>query len=206
VAIFLEHNQYVGIAPVPLAQYRRYMHAWHDVVPKTATRQRLKEAFSHLVISGRVLDQLGPAINAAHSLFVYGPPGNGKTVISQAIRNLLDGDIAIPYALEVEGQIVRLFDPVNHEELPLQDDQGLFGHPVDRRWVRCRRPLVMVGGELTLDSLELSYNQVAGFYQAPVQAVANGACSSSTTSDASRCRRASSSTAGSSRWKAVLTS
>jgi predicted ATPase with chaperone activity len=174
VAIFLEHNQYVGIAPVPLAQYRRYMHAWHDVVPKTATRQRVKEAFSHLVISGRVLDQLGPAVNAAHSLFVYGPPGNGKTVISQAIRNLLDGDIAIPYALEVEGQIVRLFDPVNHEELPLQDDQGLFGHPVDRRWVRCRRPLVMVGGELTLDSLELSYNQVAGFYQAPVQAVANG--------------------------------
>jgi predicted ATPase with chaperone activity len=174
VAIFLEHNQYVGTAPVPLAQYRRYMYEWQKVVPKTATRQRVKQAFAHLVISGKVMDQLGPAINAAHSLFVYGPPGNGKTVISQAIRNLLEGDIAIPHALEVEGQIVRLYDPVNHEELPLDDQEGLVGSPVDRRWVRCRRPLVKVGGELTLESLELSYNQVAGFYHAPVQAVANG--------------------------------
>jgi vacuolar-type H+-ATPase catalytic subunit A/Vma1 len=136
----------------------------------------VRQAFSHLVISERVMDQLGPAINAGHSMFVYGPPGNGKTVISQAIQKLLDGDIHIPHAIEVEGAIIRLFDPVNHEEIPT--DGGGFGldkgNDVDKRWVRCRRPMVMVGGELTLESLELSYNPVAGFYKAPVQAVANG--------------------------------
>jgi predicted ATPase with chaperone activity len=96
-------------------------------------------------------------------------------VIAQGIRNLLDGDIAIPQALEVEGQIVRLFDPVNHNIVPLPEGEGLADHiAADHRWMRCRRPLVTVGGELTLDALELSYNATSGFYQAPVQAVANG--------------------------------
>jgi predicted ATPase with chaperone activity len=175
VTIFLEHNQYVGVAPVPLTHYVAYLNKWKQAAPRTATRDRMYDAFRHLVLSQRVLDQLGPAINAGHSLFVYGPPGNGKSVIAQAIRNLLDGDIAIPQALEVEGQIVRLFDPVNHELLPLPEGDGLADDlNADRRWVRCRRPLVTVGGELTLDSLELSYNATSGFYQAPVQAVANG--------------------------------
>jgi predicted ATPase with chaperone activity len=175
VTIFLEHNQYVGFAPVPLASYVAYLRDWKKAAPHTATRTRVRAAFQHLVLGQRVLDQLGPAINAGHSLFVYGPPGNGKSVISQGIRNLLDGDIAIPHALEVEGQIVRLFDPVNHEELPLPEGDGLADDSApDRRWVRCRRPLVTVGGELTLDSLELSYNATSGFYHAPVQAAANG--------------------------------
>ncbi len=175
VAIFLEHNQYVGVAPVPLARYVAYLRQWHPAAPRTATRDRMEDAYRHLVLSQRVLDQLGPAINAGHSLFVYGPPGNGKTVIAQAIRNLLDGDIAIPHALEVEGQIVRLFNPVNHEPLPLPESEGLADDvAADHRWIRCRRPLVTVGGELTLDSLELTYSPTSGFYQAPVQAVANG--------------------------------
>ena len=175
VTIFLEHNQYVGVAPVPLASYVAYLHEWKNGAPRTVTRARVRDAFQHLVLGQRVLDQLGPAINAGHSLFVYGPPGNGKSVISQAIRNLLDGDIAIPHALEVEGQIVRLFDPVNHDELPLPEADGLAEEAApDRRWVRCRRPLVTVGGELTLESLELSYDAATGFYHAPVQATANG--------------------------------
>jgi predicted ATPase with chaperone activity len=175
VTIFLEHNQYVGVAPVPLAHYTAYLREWKKAAPRSATRDRVRDAFKHLVIGQSVCDQLGPAINAGHSLFVYGPPGNGKSVISQAIRNLLDGDIAIPHALEVEGQIVRLFDPVNHDPLPLLESDGLAGQDAgDERWVRCRRPLVTVGGELTLESLELSYNRIAGFYHAPVQAVANG--------------------------------
>ncbi len=175
VAIFLEHNQYVGVAPVPLARYVAYLRQWQLAAPRTATRDRMQHAYRHLVLSQRVLDQLGPAINAGHSLFVYGPPGNGKTVIAQAIRNLLDGDIAIPHALEVEGQIVRLFNPVNHDPLPLPESQSLADDvPADARWIRCRRPLVTVGGELTLDSLELTYSARSGFYQAPVQAVANG--------------------------------
>ena len=81
-------------------------------------RESVRNAFSHLVISNRVLDQLGPAINGGHSMFVYGPPGNGKTVISQAIHNLLEGEIYIPHALEVEGSIIRFFDPVNHQPVP----------------------------------------------------------------------------------------
>ena len=175
--LFLETNHYVGAAPVPLAQYKRYMEEYKLRAPSTATRDRVRQAFAHLVISDRVMDQLGPAINAGHSMFVYGPPGNGKTVISQAIQKLLDGDIHIPYALEIEGAIVRLFDPVTHEELPDQQPAGPGldkGPDGDRRWVRCRRPMVMVGGELTLESLELSFNNVAGFYKAPVQALANG--------------------------------
>jgi predicted ATPase with chaperone activity len=174
--LFLESSHYVGAAPVPLAQYRRYMEAYKQAAPRVATRERVRQAFSHLVISDRVMDQLGPAINAGHSMFVYGPPGNGKTVISQAIQKLLDGDLHIPHALEVEGAIVRLFDPVTHEDLPSDQDTTSLdrGQDVDERWVRCRRPLVMVGGELTLEGLELSYNPVSGFYKAPVQAVANG--------------------------------
>jgi predicted ATPase with chaperone activity len=175
-ALFLESSHYVGVAPVPLAQYQAYMRAYRDAVPRTATRERVRKAFSHLVISDSVLDQLGPAINAGHSMFVYGPPGNGKTVISQAIHNLLEGSIAIPHAIEVEGNIIRIFDPVNHEVLPSEDlEHSLTTSATgDRRWVRCRRPMVMVGGELTLESLELSYNPTTGFYRAPVQAIANG--------------------------------
>ena len=123
-----------------------------------------------------MLDQVGPAISAAHSMFVYGPPGNGKTVIAQAIRNLLEGEIAVPYAIEVEGSIVRLFDPVNHQPIaPAASPTGLTrSDEHDARWVRCRRPMVMVGGELTLEALELAYSPSTGFYSAPVQAVANG--------------------------------
>jgi predicted ATPase with chaperone activity len=174
--LFLENNHYVGVAPVPLKQYKDYMHRFDRGVPLNATRDRVREAFSHLVLSNRVLDQLGPAINARHSMFVYGPPGNGKTVISQAIRKLLGGEIAIPSALEVEGSIVRLFDPVNHEPLPPEiADESLDSAPkYDGRWVRCRRPLVMVGGELTLEALSLQYSPTSGFYQAPTQTVANG--------------------------------
>jgi hypothetical protein len=174
--LFLENNHYVGVAPVPLSQYVAYLEAYRLAIPRAITRTRVREAFSHLVLSARVLDQVGPAIAAAHSMFVYGPPGNGKTVIAQAIRNLLDGEIAVPHALEVEGSIIRLFDPVNHEMIETPQQTGMLSHGdrFDARWVRCRRPMVMVGGELTLEALELSYSPTIRFYGAPVQAVANG--------------------------------
>jgi predicted ATPase with chaperone activity len=173
--LLVESNHYVGVAPVPLAQYQRYLLAYREAALLQVSRASVKKAFSHLVLSDGVLDQVGPAVAAGHSMFVYGPPGNGKTVIAQAIRNLLDGEIAVPHAIEVEGSIVRVFDPVNHE--PINEPQtASLTHDSSRdaRWVRCRRPMVMVGGELTLAALDLSYSTDTGFYGAPVQMVANG--------------------------------
>lgn len=175
--LYLEQSQYVGAAPVPLQQYRDYLTTHGKAVTAPLSRARVREAFSHLVLSSKVLDQVGPAVAAGHSMFVYGPPGNGKTVIAQAIRNLIDGEIAVPHAIEVEGHIVRIFDPVSHERLPdTATAPGLLRSrtSMDGRWVRCRRPMVMVGGELTLESLDLTYSPTGGFYGAPVQTKANG--------------------------------
>jgi predicted ATPase with chaperone activity len=176
-SLYLKNNHYVGFAPVPLEQYRQYVMQFAVCKPARASREEVREAFSHLVLSDRVLDQLGAAINAGHSMFVYGHPGNGKTAISQAIRCLLGGEIAVPHALEVEGNIIKVFDPVTHE--PVQSDMSdvitLNGATQpDRRWVICKRPMVMAGGELTIDALELSYNGHTGVYSAPIQARANG--------------------------------
>ena len=178
-ALFFEQNRYVGFAPVPLDHYRRYLESFRRTSHSDVSPASVREAFRRLVLSDRVLDQLGPAVRAGRSLFVYGPPGNGKTVISQSIRNLLLGEIAVPHALAVEGAIIRFFDPVNHEALPnaaaVEGERPLDrGYLPDRRWVRCRRPSITVGGELTLESLELNFDATAGFYRAPVQAIANG--------------------------------
>jgi predicted ATPase with chaperone activity len=177
-ALFLEQNHYVGRAPVPLGQYQAYMNAFRDQVKRDITSESVRRAFSHLVLSDRVLDQLGPAVCSGHSIFVYGPPGNGKTVISQAIGGLLQGEIAVPHALEVEGGIIRVFDPVSHEALPDEPPGGEAAldrrFVPDGRWARCRRPVVTVGGELTLEALDLSFSESTGFYHAPVQLLANG--------------------------------
>lgn len=182
-ALFLEHNEYVGVAPVPISQYREYMRRFRGATPRVATPDRVRGAFSELVLSGRVLDQLGPAINAQRSMFIYGPPGNGKSLMAQRIRGLLDGAIAIPHAIEVEGQVVRVYDPVLHEALPFSAMTGPSagssialdqGPKHDARWIRCKRPLVTVGGELTLDSLDLKFGRQSGYYRAPIQVAANG--------------------------------
>jgi predicted ATPase with chaperone activity len=174
--LFLSDNQYVGHLPVPLDQYVSYVKTYGHDSATSVTRDAVRRAFSHLVLSDRVLDQLGPAIAAGHSLFIYGPPGNGKTVISQAIRNVLVGDVAVPHAIAVDNHIIRVFDPVNHQPVePAFEPMGLQRRlDVDLRWVQCRRPLVTVGGELTLDGLDLGYNAAAGFYRAPLQVLSNG--------------------------------
>jgi predicted ATPase with chaperone activity len=174
--MFLDRNMYTGVAPVPLDQYVQYMTKFFAATPHNVTPEQVRAAFSHLVLSDRVLNQLGPAVNAGHSLFVYGPPGNGKTVISQAIRNLLVGDLWVPHALEVDGSIITIFDPINHEAVPLPPASNALEsvQHVDRRWIRCKRPLVTVGGELVLESLELTYNPTAGLYRASIQLIANG--------------------------------
>jgi predicted ATPase with chaperone activity len=176
--LFMESNRYVGALPVPLHQYTAYMNDFARQNRVIATRDRVKQAFSHLVLSTRVLDQLGPAIAAWHSLFVYGPPGNGKTVIAQAIRNVLFDEVLVPHALSIDGHIIRVYDSVNHEPTFAAEEEhalGTFerGTTFDQRWVRCRRPLVTAGGEMTLESLELGYTG-GGFYRAPLQVIANG--------------------------------
>ena len=143
------------------------------------TREALHNAVGEkLVVSDRVLDQLGPAINARHSLFLYGPPGNGKSVMAAAMSSLLPGGMEIPHALEFEGNIVHVFDPVHHHPLPVpaadsdsELDQRLRH---DDRWIHCHRPIVTVGGELELEHLDLIFTPGMGFYQAPMQMKANG--------------------------------
>ena len=173
--LFLEHNQYVGPAPVPLAQYREYMTKFQQGTRRVVTPAAVRQAVSHLVLSDRVVNQIGPAVTSGQSLFIYGAPGNGKTVIAQALHHLLEGPIAIPHALEVEGHIIRLFNPINHEPIPDEGaDPWTTEARLDRRWVLCRRPKVMVGGELTMQSLDLAYSATTGFYNAPIQLMANG--------------------------------
>ena len=175
-AEFNEHNQYAGCLPVPIDQYRAYMDAFHRTTGSNVTRDSVRSAFQHLVVSERVLDQIGPAVAARHSLFLFGPPGNGKTKIARAIGSLLSGEIAIPHAVAVDGEIIRLFDAMNHDPVDSKATSSLFSmNPTpDNRWVRCRRPVVTVGGELTMDSLELGFLPSYGYYRAPLQTLANG--------------------------------
>ena len=110
-------------------------------------------------------------------MFLYGPPGNGKTVIAEGMGRALGGDMYVPYAIDVDGQIVTIFDPVNHDSLEADEETASHHRrsaPRDRRWVRIRRPVVMVGGELTLDMLDLTFNPISKFHEAPIQLKANG--------------------------------
>ena len=171
---FLRQDQYVGVAPVPIAQYRAYMTAHNVEGVGRVAPDNVRDVLKHLVLSDPVLDEIGAAANGGHSMFIYGPPGNGKTAVAHAIRSLLVGDIAIPHAIEIEGSIIRIFDPVSHEERPAPDVGGWqVDASLDKRWAICRRPMVTAGGELTLEALELRDSQL-GFYRAPLQLVANG--------------------------------
>jgi predicted ATPase with chaperone activity len=174
----LLQDRYVGPAPVPITQYRAYMQAVERGTQSRINRATVSEAFADLVLSDKVLDEIGTAARGARSIFIYGAPGNGKTVMAHGLQKLLGGDVAIPHAIEVEGIIIRVYDPVNHQAVPIgeEDEEKLAVEPapLDGRWVLCRRPLVKVGGELTLEALDLTYEQRLGYYHAPVQVIANG--------------------------------
>ncbi len=172
---FLDVSRYVGPAPVPLAQYNAYVRACMAARPYV-DKALLTGGFEHLIVNKGMLDQLGPAVNSGKSLFLYGAPGNGKTVLAEGIGRALGRSMYVPHAIDVDGQIITLFDPVTHQPV------GGAAEPVsvvaaaaqDRRWEKVRQPVVVVGGELTLEMLDLTFNPIAKFYEAPIQWKANG--------------------------------
>jgi len=172
---YFEINHYVGPAPVPLAAYVAGVKALAAVRGDVDAR-RLRQGFSHLVVSDAVLERLGPAMNAAKAVFLYGPPGNGKTVLGEGMGRSLGGEMYVPYAIDVDGQIVTFYDPINHERVDRETESSsvINGPQVDRRWVRVRRPVAIVGGELTLDMLDLTFNPLSKLHEAPIQLKANG--------------------------------
>ena len=172
---YLDVNQYVGPAPVSLAAYLAEMRAL-AAARQYIEREHLGRGFSHLVVSELVLEQLGPAVNAGKAVFLYGPPGNGKTVIAEGMGRTLGGDMYVPHAIDVDGHVITMFDPINHDSLESDAEPSsvIAQAPRDRRWVRIRRPVAIVGGELTLDMLDLRFNPIAKFYEAPIQLKANG--------------------------------
>jgi hypothetical protein len=172
---YLDANQYIGPAPVPLAAYVSYMRALM-AARGYIDRERLRRGFTHLIVADQVLEQLGPAVNAGKAVFLYGPPGNGKTVIAEGMGRTLGGDMHMPHAIEIDGHLITMFDPINHVSLDTDTESSsiVAAAARDRRWVRIQRPVVMVGGELTLDMLDLTFNPLSKFYEAPIQLKANG--------------------------------
>lgn len=173
---FMDACAYVGSAPVPLGQYNAYI---REQARRRGylDRSRIGSGFDNLIVNSDMLEQLGPAANSNKSIFLYGPPGNGKTVIAEGLGRALGGEMYIPNAVDVDGQIITMFDPVNHRRLETPPPASWLvasASAHDRRWERIARPIIVVGGELTLEMLDLSFNEIAKFYEAPTQWRANG--------------------------------
>ena len=158
-------SQYAGACPVSLNDYHAAIKAQGARV--NVDRQVLRDAFSDLIVTDRMLDQLGPAIISQTSIFVYGPTGNGKTSLAERMLRVYKDTVMIPYAVEVDNQIISLFDPVVHQPLDHDDTD------VDPRWIVCKRPCIVVGGELIPSMLELRLDESSGIYAAPLQMKAN---------------------------------
>jgi DNA-binding PadR family transcriptional regulator len=168
-----EHCTYFGSAAVALNEYIHSV-AVQSLTTQHPTSEDLQNAFSDLLINPRMLGRLGPAINSGRGLFLYGPAGNGKTSIAERVTKAFGQYIWIPRAIGIDGEIIRLFDPVNHEEAPLESTGGLLDNrKIDKRWIRIRRPTIVVGGELTMDNLEVVRNTSTGICEAPMQLKSN---------------------------------
>ncbi|MFT5394427.1 MAG: hypothetical protein ACI8PT_004638 [Gammaproteobacteria bacterium] len=169
-----ERSGYVGPAPVPLELYERVATA-QSIHNTTVTRQRMRGAFSGVVIKDAILDQLGPALHSGRAIFIYGGAGTGKTFICRRLANLLDGEVMIPYAIAVSETVVRMFDGTIHKPIDTSSISPslLFDGGHDARFVMCERPVVTVGGELTSDLLDIQFDPAAGLFDAPLQLRAN---------------------------------
>ncbi len=176
----LAHSQYSGPAPVSLESFAERVRL-QKVTNELVSWDRIRGSFEGLTITDAFVEQMGPAINSGRAILLYGPPGNGKTSIALRLRHVFSDVIYIPYAVMVEGQIMRVFDPSVHEvpSLPGASEEArgtVRREGYDARWQPSHRPFVIAGGELTLEMLDLSYNATANFYEAPLHVKALGGC------------------------------
>ncbi len=172
----LSQSEYFGAMPVPMDVYREQVKR-QSIRNIQISRQQLTDAMGHLVLPSDLLGNLGPAVSSGRSILMYGPPGNGKSSISNGIRDAMGDKIYVPRAIEYSGQVITVYDPIVHSAAEVeQDDPNSLRRRVtfDSRYVRCDRPTVITGGELTLDMLDLVYNPTARTYQAPLQFKSSG--------------------------------
>ena len=177
----LLESQYVGPAPVSLRAFQERI-GRQRITNEQVGLARMREMLSGLVIPPDFVDRLGPAINSGRCILLYGPPGNGKTSVAERIGRMFSGIIYVPYCVEIDGQVMKVFDPSIHEAVDSRQYEqrrllvrsSVLEEDFDQRWVPCRRPVVVVGGELTLDMLDLDFNSLAKFYEAPLHVKALG--------------------------------
>ena len=173
----LAQSEYYGAMPVPLEVYREQIKR-QSIRNIQITRDQLTGAMGHLVLPPDLLSNLGPAVSSGRSILMYGPPGNGKSSISNGIRDALGDKIFVPRAIEYTGQVITVYDPIVHSAAEAQEDDPnslrRSSNRFDTRYVRCERPTVITGGELSLDMLDLVYNPTARTYQAPLQLKSTG--------------------------------
>jgi DNA-binding MarR family transcriptional regulator/energy-coupling factor transporter ATP-binding protein EcfA2 len=167
----MKRGQYFGPSPVSLSDYQdRIQH--QRVTNEHVTRQNLDEAFAGLVMTERFVSRLGPAINSGNAILIYGPAGNGKTTVAEIVGKIFQNVIYVPYCVDIDGEIMKVFDPTVHRQVEVMPEQqgtsNLRRSRIDPRWVACYRPMVVTGGELTIEMLDLKYNAVAKFYEAPL--------------------------------------
>ena len=172
VVDLLRHSRYVGPAPVPFDQYLVSVRE-QSIANESPKMEDLKRAFQDLLVPDRLLQQLGPAMTSGRGLFLFGFPGNGKTSLAERMTRAFGTSVYLPHAILIEGTLIKVFDPMVHE--PLENPRNTLSsrERTDPRWVKCRRPTVVAGGELTMDSLEIDFDQRTGICEAPLQMKAN---------------------------------
>lgn len=176
----LSLSQYVGPAPVPLEVYKEKVRM-QRITSEAVTRETIHKAFSDLVIPEAFVAQIGPAVNSGRAILMYGPPGNGKTSVALRLRHVFADTVYVPHGVMIDGKVMRVFDPAMHRPLVSAPDNtqaqvGIRQNGSDARWVPCERPFIIVGGELTLDQLDLRYDGTSNFYEAPLHVKSFGGC------------------------------